>query len=274
MLHINSYKLMESSQGSWRIYASLVVKGLRVKPFLGGVDICVHRSLFLLFSCFHQVITPVRHQASAPILCSLTNASIFFPMPGHSRTPRSLIHLHWKEPLFYHQFCFISFLLTAARHFRTIAYIFSESLFCPAKSSGLSLSQSVTISPLIMLGAQWCQTSHCSTLSPPIKWVSRHTMWVGPPSQGIVSVVVPPCQLRSGRAQLQHWPHRRYTPLVPSLSDLLWWELRKTRLRKILLVCSIKEIAYTECLNNTTMASSSVKKRKCFRGKEKCSAPH
>jgi len=39
-------------------------------------------------------------------------------------------------------------------------------------------------------------------------------------------------------------------------------------------LCSIKEIAYTECLNNTTMASSSVKKRKCFRGKEKCSAPH
>ena len=28
MLHINSHKLMESSQGSWRIYASLVVKGL------------------------------------------------------------------------------------------------------------------------------------------------------------------------------------------------------------------------------------------------------
>jgi len=26
MLHINSYKYMESSQGSWRIYASLVVK--------------------------------------------------------------------------------------------------------------------------------------------------------------------------------------------------------------------------------------------------------
>ena len=28
MLHINSHKLMESSQGSWRIYASLVVKEL------------------------------------------------------------------------------------------------------------------------------------------------------------------------------------------------------------------------------------------------------
>ena len=30
MLHINSHKLMESSQGSWRIYASLIVKELKM----------------------------------------------------------------------------------------------------------------------------------------------------------------------------------------------------------------------------------------------------
>jgi len=42
MLQINSHKLMESSQGSWRIYASLVVKGLK----LPGYTIIVYFQLW------------------------------------------------------------------------------------------------------------------------------------------------------------------------------------------------------------------------------------
>ena len=55
MLHINSHKLMESSQGSWRIYASLVVKGVSWWTLLGTLNTGKHCMCFTLIQLYHII---------------------------------------------------------------------------------------------------------------------------------------------------------------------------------------------------------------------------